>query len=94
MEIPRGSETLIARAKEDLVQRLGLSTVADVRLVSVEARDWPDTSLGCPQEGFMYAQVITPGFRIILEAGGERYEYHSDMNDAVVLCETATAGDG
>lgn len=26
----------------------------------------------------MYAQVITPGFRIILKARDKLYEYHSD----------------
>jgi hypothetical protein len=35
----------------------------------------------------MYAQVITPGFLVVLEAGGERYEYHADREGTVVLCE-------
>jgi hypothetical protein len=35
----------------------------------------------------MYAQVITPGYRVVLEAGGQRYEYHTDTGRFVVLCE-------
>ena len=31
----------------------------------------------------MYAQVITPGFKIILKAGTKLYEYHSDYKRVV-----------
>jgi Xaa-Pro aminopeptidase len=30
--------------------------------------------------------VITPGFLVVLEAGGRRLEYHTDMGRQVVLC--------
>ncbi len=29
-----------------------------------------------PEPGQMYAQVLIEGFRIVLEAGGKKYEYH------------------
>jgi hypothetical protein len=77
---------VIRLAKEDLAQRLSLAS-DDIRLVSVEAVEWSDTSLGCPQPGMMYAQVITPGYRVVLEAGGQKYEYHTDTGRFVVLCE-------
>jgi hypothetical protein len=32
----------------------------------------------------MYAQVITPGYTIVLEVGGETYEFHAS-GDRVVL---------
>jgi hypothetical protein len=85
-ELPPGSGPLVQLAKEDLVDKLGLAPEA-IQLVSVEAVDWPDASLGCPQEGMMYAQVITPGFLIVLEVEGQTYEYHTDSTDYVVLCE-------
>lgn len=62
----------------DLADRLGVDE-ASVGVVSVEFTEWSDTSLGNPQPGFLYAQVITPGFKIILEAGGQSYEYHTDL---------------
>ncbi len=34
-----------------------------------------------------YAEVITPGFKIVLVASGESYEYHSDLGNAVTLVE-------
>lgn len=39
--------------------------------------------MGFPEEGMMYTQVITPGFRIILKAEGNFYEYHSDYKRVV-----------
>jgi hypothetical protein len=64
-------------AKKDLSERLNIP-IGDIKLVKEEAVDWPDTSLGYSEKGMMYAQVITPGFRIILKAQDKLYEYHSD----------------
>jgi len=86
-EVPTGSEAAILSAKEDLAQRLGVA-VEEITVLKVEAVEWPDTSLGCPRPGEMYAQVITPGYRIILEVRGNRYEYHSDnQGKRLVLCQ-------
>ncbi len=87
-----GAEQVIRLAQEDLAQRLSLAPEA-IRLVSVEAVEWPDTSLGCPQPGMMYAQVITPGFRMMLEAEGERYTYHTDRDNHFVLCQPEGHGE-
>jgi hypothetical protein len=60
---------LIERAKEDLVQ--ATSAAADeIILVSTEEVEWGDTSLDCPHPDEMYAQMITPGYVIVLESGG------------------------
>jgi len=85
-EAPVSSETAIALATENLAERLGVA-VEKIAVLGVEAVEWSDTSLGCPQPGKMYAQVITPGYRIILKVGGEQYEYHSDREGRqLVLC--------
>ena len=76
---------VIQLTKDDLARRLKVP-VSDISVVSVEAVDWPDTSLGCPQPGMAYAQVITPGFRMVVEAAGESYEYHADRDSQVVVC--------
>jgi hypothetical protein len=59
----------------------------NIRVMAVEAVDWPDASLGCPQPGTMYAQIITPGYRIVLAAEGATYTYHTDGGKLVVLCD-------
>jgi hypothetical protein len=75
---------LVAQAIADLAGRLGIAADA-IQVQSAEAVEWPDASLGCPEPGMMYAQVITPGYRIVLEAGGQLYEYHSSLS-RVVYC--------
>ena len=74
----------MALVTEDVARRTG-AELSQVQIVQVEAREWPDRSLGCPQPGMGYAQAITSGFLIVAEAGGQRLEYHTD-HGAVVLC--------
>jgi hypothetical protein len=76
---------LIALAVVDAAQRAGAAT-SDVSVVSVTPREWSDRSLGCPKPGVGYAQVITPGYAIVVEVRGRRYEYLTDQTMAV-LCE-------
>jgi len=76
------AEKVLAVAKADLMQRLGVSE-EDILVKSVEGVQWPDSSLGCPQPGMMYLQVITPGFRVVLTVNGKDYEYHTDYQRAV-----------
>ncbi len=64
---------------------------ASVLVVSSEPVDWPDTALGCPEPGMAYAQVVTPGFRITLEADGETYLVHTDLTRQAVVCTQAGA---
>ncbi len=61
----------------------------EVEVVEYEAVEWRDTSLGCPQPGMMYAQVIVPGYRVVLNVEGETVEYHTDSNGTVVRCDGA-----
>jgi hypothetical protein len=36
-----------------------------------------------------YVQVITPGFRLVLQVEGTAYEYHTGTRQTVVFCEEA-----
>lgn len=79
-------EKLLKLSKEDLARRFELD-VDQIQLLAHEMVEWGDSSLGCPQPGMMYAQVVTPGYRFLLEAGGNQYSYHTDMGQTVLLCE-------
>jgi len=81
-----GSESLIEKAKMDLAQRLAVSAT-EINLVEAQSVTWPDSSLGCPQEGMMYTQVLTPGFLILLEHDSNIYEYHAGSRDSVTTCD-------
>ena len=60
----------------------------DLRLESSEGVGWSDTSLGCPQEGMGYAQVITPGYRLIFDVGGTSHTVHTNSDGShMVICE-------
>jgi hypothetical protein len=77
----------IQAAREALAQQIGVPAES-VEVRSVAAVNWPDTSLGCAEPDMMYAQVITPGFLMLLDAGGRVHEVHSDLH-RVVICDKA-----
>lgn len=79
-------EKIVAQAKDDLAKRSGIS-VDQITLVQVQTVTWPDGSLGCPQPGMMYPQVLVDGLLIQLRAKGDVYEYHSGGNRAPFLCK-------
>ena len=77
---------LVEQARGDLANRLGIPA-DQISVSSVQAVTWPDSSLGCPLPGMAYAQVLTPGVLILLEAGGSVYEYHAGRRSNVFYCE-------
>jgi hypothetical protein len=85
-----GLQNLIEKAKEDLTQRLSIS-VTQISLVEATEVVWPDSSLGCPQEGMAYTQVLTPGYLILVEASGKIYEYHANRATYVNFCENPSS---
>ena len=60
-------------ARQTVAAALGINET-EARVISREQRDFADGSLDCPQPGTAYAQVITPGFRILVEANGRRFD--------------------
>lgn len=81
-----GMQNLIAKAMEDLAQRLSISR-SQINLVEAKGVVWPDSSLGCPQPGMAYAQVLTPGYLFILSADDIEFEYHASRGTEVIYCE-------
>ena len=81
---PGGS--VVDQAKADLTQRLGVDA-AEISVVSSEEVTWPDGSLGCPEPGMFYTQMLVNGNRTVLEVAGKQYAYHSSAHRAPFLCE-------
>ena len=69
----------VQNARTDLAKRLNIEP-GDVKEQSVEDSDFPDMSLGAAEDGEMSGQMITPGWRIRLEANGQTFEYRADKN--------------
>jgi hypothetical protein len=77
----------VMQAVVDLVAMHTGDEVTTVTIVSVEPVEWPDAFLGCPVEGGFAAQVITPGYRVIVQLEDEQLEIHTDMRGNAVTCE-------
>lgn len=79
-------DELVQSIRVDAGQRVGIDP-ATVQITASQPVDWSDASLGCPQRQLAYAQVITPGFLIVVDAGGNRLSYHADTSGRFVVCE-------
>lgn len=82
-----GDYPMVEMAKHDLAKRLGIS-VDEIVLIKSEAMTWPDACLGIHTPGVACAEVITPGYLILLSAQGNTYEYHTDQASRALLCES------
>ena len=67
-----------------LMEQLNL-TADKIKLVSTEAVTWPNGCLGIVRMGVMCTQAEVPGFKIILEADGQKYEFHANQDGSVVM---------
>lgn len=74
----------VQAARQDLAQELNVNPYTIV-LESVEFVEWPDACLGVEQAGVMCAQVVTPGYRVVLRAQDETYVYHTDETGSQVI---------
>lgn len=77
---------LLARVQEDIARRTGV-TEPGARLVRDQAMTWSDGSLGCPQPGEVYPQVLVPGYWIVFHAAGRDFDYRVDDRGRFRLCE-------
>lgn len=88
VSIPSQAAKAVTWAQADLAARLDIPP-DQIEIVTIEFVQWRDSSLGCPQPGMMYAQVITPGYRILLQSEEKRYEYHAAQGrDSAILCKS------
>jgi hypothetical protein len=69
--------------REELARQLGLDPLA-IQLFEIMPIDWPDACLGLPGSGESCAQVVTPGFRVVVEAGGTPYEFRMNRDSSLV----------
>lgn len=97
---PKG--TVLTAAEVDGLVHLGIRSsighivgltgnpVGQLEILEAQEAVWPDASLGCPEPGNAYAQVLTSGLRLVLAVEGsdgrETYDYRvTDFHGT--LCE-------
>lgn len=73
-------------ARQLLSSRMGIDARAPV-LTRIERVDWSNPSLGCPEPGRSYPDVIVPGYALVFEYNGGQHKVHSNLDGSqVVAC--------
>ena len=85
MPIPPEAAAAVDSALDDAASHLGVSK-DQLSVAQVQAQQWPDSSLGCPQPGQLYSQIVTPGYLVRISGSGTELEYHTDTRARVTLC--------
>lgn len=83
-DVPDEIEFVLANLSQSLREDISLD---DLTTYEWQRQEFADTSLGCPQPGQAYTQVMTPGYRFLIEYDGTRYDYRvSEGGNQVILC--------
>jgi hypothetical protein len=60
----------------------------NLRVVNSSQIDWPDTCLGIEQPGETCIREVTPGYWVMLEVDGLKFEYRADQSGKKLLAAT------
>lgn len=82
-EVPPG---IMEKILADLSGRTGV-TGEDIQVVRAEAVVWNDGSLGCPQPGMGYIQILIQGYWVVLKVENTEFDYRVTDKGDFVLCE-------
>jgi hypothetical protein len=82
--MPNDLQSIVEAAKQDAVSRGALAQAITVQ--SALRVTWRDGSLGCPERQMRYTQALVPGWRVILRAGDQTFDYHAATNGHLLLC--------
>lgn len=98
--ITKEGDIVMPGIEDQSLADLAINTLADefdvpvttISVDSIRAMEWRDSSIGCPQPGQAYLQVITPGHRISLRMDGQMYFVHEANGRAFVCKKTKAVG--
>ena len=82
---------VVERLRNEAARQAGVP-LDSVSVLESEPVTWPDSGFGCggPQESTL--QVLTPGFRVVMQAGDRRLEYRGDRRGHFSLCPEGRGG--
>jgi hypothetical protein len=91
---PAVPESLVQAVAADAAARAGQQG-GTIRVIRAQPTTWNDGSLGCPRPGEFYTQALVDGYWIVLEVGGQTYDYRAAARGAGFrLCEEPGASPG
>ena len=76
---PLGLQPDVAEAAKEKVSEASGVPVEEIEIVRANQVEWTDTCLELGGADEFCGQALTPGWRVILRAGGEEYEVHTDL---------------
>ena len=79
---------IMARVRAQLAAKIGETAAASATVEVSQAVTWPDGSLGCPQPGMMYTQMVVEGYQVVLAVGTTKYDYRIGLGGTPSLCES------
>ena len=88
LQLPVGEvpTELLEAIVADAADRAGVRA-QEIEVTAAERVTWSDGSLGCPEEGMAYTQALVPGYRVVLEAGGDQLNFRSSESGDFRFCE-------
>jgi hypothetical protein len=81
-DLPASDITLSVRQSIAKDEKVGITEVV---VVSLNKKNWPDSCLGISQPDTMCAQVITPGYEVVVKVKRETRTYHTNIGGSIVL---------
>ena len=78
-------QLIINRTISNLANKIDIPA-DQIQLESIEAVNWPDTSLDCKELGSVVEHQALPGYRITLSVNDLIFTYHTDTLKKMVLC--------
>ena len=79
LPVPRA----IAAVRTLVAHELGISEDVVIVMTAYE-KEWPDACLGLAAHDEMCAQVITPGYKVTVQAKGKQFTYHTNTDGTVL----------
>jgi hypothetical protein len=76
-ELPQVEPAAVLEAASALAAQVGVP-VQQVEIIDFNYVEWPDSCLGAAEPDEACLQVITPGYQVILQVNGQRYEVRTD----------------
>jgi hypothetical protein len=76
-------EGVMTAAQSRLSEALGVEAES-IQIEEVEEAEWSDACLELAQPGENCAQVVTPGYLVVLTVEGQTYEIHTNADASII----------